>query len=282
VYLKAGTSSDVRFTLRDDTANTNLHGVSIVWSSGVPSVSTTSGSGTIYPVESLANGWYRVAITGTVVAANTNEIRITPDTIVGTGTVYAWGAQAEDAIVPSSYIKTDATTVTRNADSLYFPFTAPPQSMTVYLRGINRGLYLAESTNKRAVHIGSNNVALTSRFGLLYTSGNLVGAQFEDSSGTRTASVSAGTINVSDLVEHRGVVRADGSLIVGATINNGAEQVSAATATGTLDAPFALERLWLTGAFTSTAQNSPFAYTHVVVAAGEQTLDTMRQLAGVA
>lgn len=104
VYLKAGTSTLSSVRIVDSTAATVRHRVNVTWTAGVPSLSTNSGAGTLYPVEALANGWYRILFSATgIVAANTNAIGVYADTSLGTGTVYAWGAQVENATVPTTY-----------------------------------------------------------------------------------------------------------------------------------------------------------------------------------
>jgi hypothetical protein len=52
-----------------------------------------------------------------VVAANSHIFGIQPDDLAGTGDVYAWGFQAENLNVPTTYIKTEASTITRSADA---------------------------------------------------------------------------------------------------------------------------------------------------------------------
>ena len=127
VFLKAGTSGTTVFFLRDITALATRGTATITWTGGVPSAVASSG-GTIEAVENYGNGWYRIKLIVTgVIAANSNSLRIQPDSVVGTDTVIAWGAQAENGAFATSYIPTVASTVTRARDqcSIVAPNFAP-------------------------------------------------------------------------------------------------------------------------------------------------------------
>jgi hypothetical protein len=278
IYLKAGTSTRTLLRLRDTTAAADRLFARVTWVAGVPSVSVSTGTG--YTVESLASGWYRFLFTATgVVAANSNVCQVWPDDLLGTGTVYAWGAQAEDAVVPSSYIKTEGTTVTRNADSLYFPFTAPPQAMTVYVRGVERGTRLepgayiwqvSQSNNNPRVHL--NRTVGTARMQFQTVSS---AAAFS----TVSAPTPAADPNVGDLVEFRSILSSNGNLNLGVSLNAGAESLGAPVTGTALESAWSGQRLWIGSS--GAGSNGLFAFTHVAVAAGERSLDTMRALAGV-
>jgi hypothetical protein len=279
IYLKAGTSGRSRIQVFDSTAAVNRHVVFVTWTGGVPSIATSLGSGTLYPVEALGNGWYRIlfSVAG-IVAANTNRVAVFPDNLVGTGTVYAWGAQAEDAVVPSSYIKTENTTVTRSADSLYFPFTAPPQAMTIYVRGVHRGTryelgsYILQISgdNNQNPRVQINRPSATTP----------IHFQTVNAAGTFTTINPSGAEPVlGDLVEYRGILFANGNLGYGHTLNNGTESVSTVVTGTALEAAWAGTRLYV--GTNGSGSAGLFAITHVVVAQGEQTMATMRQLAGV-
>lgn len=280
VYLKQGTATINQVGLRDSTAAVWRHLATVTWTAGVPALATSSGAGTLYPVEALANGWYRIMLSATgVVAANANAVRIYPDTIAGTGTVYAWGAQAENAIVPSSYIKTEATTVTRNADSLYFPFTAPPQAMTVYVREVNSGNFATEADIRRYVNIGDSIVSTDPRFGLSGLTNNRFSPYYDDGVTSVSATViPSPTPVLRDLIETRAALRSDWSVLGGISVNGGAEVTGSSVASGAALA-FAQPRLYVAGL---SSQSPLSALTHVIVAAGEQSMATMRSLAGVA
>ena len=276
IYLKAGTAAATEVSLYDLTGATHRHRIRATWTAGVPTVANISGSGTIYPVEALANGWYRILFSATgVVAANTNAVIIYPATAnAASGTVYAWGAQAENAIVPSSYIKTEGTTVTRNADSFYLPFTAPQQAMTVYVRGVEQGINVSGSD--RIWHIGLTTGARAA----CRKSATLTDA-FVDSTGS-SLSTGGGSTNPATLGllrEFRTTLSAAGSITQYTSNSSGAEVAgSASTALG-LGAAWSAQRLYLNSSETTNV--GQFAFTHVAVVPGVQSMAEMRAIAGV-
>lgn len=281
VYLKAGTSTRSRFTLRDTTAGTDRVAIRISWSAGVPTLAAFSGSGTIYPVEALANGWYRILVSAEgVIAANTNEIAIFADDSAGTGTVYAWGAQAENAIVPSSYIKTEATTVTRNADSLYFPFTAPPQAMTVYVRGVENNRATDTLGGQLGIVQISDAAGSDAYFAIINRSGSVGYSSIHDPAALSISGAVGTSVTRGDLVEFAGGARASGAAFLSISVNGGATTSSADGTAQAFAGTWSGPRLYLNSQGSSNA--GQFAFTHVIVAAGEQTMATMRSLAGVA
>ena len=282
VFLKAGTSGRTVIRLRDGTAVVDRHQVRVTWTAGVPALSTATGAGTLYPVEALANGWYRILFSATgIVAANTNLFDVFPDDLAGTGTVYAWGAQAENAVMPSSYIPTTTATVTRNADSLYFPFTAPPQAMTVYVRGVEmERANSAGAADTGVIYIGSGTSGADPRFLIRKTT---IGAGYlvaHDNGITPTATTNVGSAVRGSVVEVRAVLASTGAVTVGASVNAAAESTNGPSAAQALQGAWAGTRLYLNSEANATP--GQFAFTHVVVAQGEQTMATMRQLAGVA
>ena len=114
-FIKAGTSGNTRVFLRDTTASVSRGQVDIVWTGGVPSPTVTNGS--LQSLQACPNGWYRVSVTAdSVVAANTNQFRIQPDNVSGTGDIIIWGFQAENGAFSTSYIPTTTTALTRSAD----------------------------------------------------------------------------------------------------------------------------------------------------------------------
>jgi hypothetical protein len=214
-----------------------------------------------------------------IVAANTNTVAILPGGNAGTGTVLAWGAQAEDAVVPSSYIPTVATTVTRNADSLYWALASlVPREMTVYTRGVNVGGFVVPAFSQTVCIIGSSNINTDPRLRTFVntTSGN-IGTTYDD--GTTELSVvaaQAATV-LGTVVETRQVLLATGATFVGASADGAAEVVSSTSAASTTPAAFAAARFYIAGSGNEIAK----AFTNVAIALGTKTRAEMRSIAGV-
>lgn len=91
-------------------------------------ITTTGGTGYVSSgIQSHANGWYRVWIVFTAQTTenlsiqrrviNTSGASFEVYTGDGTSGIYIWGAQLEAGTNPSSYIKTEASQVTRAADN---------------------------------------------------------------------------------------------------------------------------------------------------------------------
>jgi hypothetical protein len=247
----------------------------------------TLAASTFGAAEALSNGWWRFTVWATATGSTlSTSVRIglttsdTTTTTTGSNTtdgIYIWGAQIE-AGVPSSYIKTEGTTVTRNADSLYFPFTVPPQAMTVYVRGVNVGAYQSQTNAARVLHIGDINTGTDPRFSLVRNAGaSQVQTLYDDGVTLRSGNATPSPTPVlRDLIEHRGVLSSSWVPSSGISVNGGVEQTGTTTASGPATA-WANPRLYIAG----HADHDQFAYTHVIVAAGEQTMATMRSLAGV-
>jgi hypothetical protein len=275
-FFKAGNAALAEIEIRDATTGIAKHRIRLTWTAGVPALSSVTGAGTIYPVEGLANGWYRALFSATsVVAANNNQIRIYPTgTAQVAGTVYVWGAQAEDAAVPSSYIKTEGTTVTRNADNLYFPFTATPQALTVYVRGVERGTQTLHASFARYFQI-SNAANADPRFAILASSATSV-RSYHDTGPIDVTSTVTNTAVLNDIRELRAVLRADGATLMAAALNGTAESVASVSSTLTLATDWSGPSLYLNSAGNSFA--GMFAFTNVIIMKGQQSLTTLRDI----
>ena len=101
VFLRAGTATDSALVLRDTSAGADRLNVALAWSGGTPS--GTASAGTLVSLTDKGNGvWELKATASGVIAGNTNEWRLLPAG-AGTGTLQAWGAQAENAAASTSY-----------------------------------------------------------------------------------------------------------------------------------------------------------------------------------
>jgi hypothetical protein len=281
VFAKAGTATASTIRLFDDSGGGTRHGVTVTWTAGVPSLATALGAGTLYPVQSYGNGWYRLMFSAdSVVAANSNQVRITPSSGGAGGTCLFWGAQAEDAVVPSSYIPTAATTVTRNADSLYWALASlVPREMTVYVRSVNVETGVATGTARRVFHIGAANVATDPRFTLATGAGvQTYILTYDDGPTAVSATVTPSPVPVLfDVLEHRAVLSSGWVATLGVSVQGNAEVTTTATASGPA-AAFAEARIYLAGTTTTAAAN---AFTNLAIALGTKTRAEMRSIAGV-
>jgi len=69
-----------------------------------------------YDIEDYGNGWHRIWFETTTTGATSNFVQIYPDVQNGTGSVYAWGLQAEAGSYATSYIPTYGSSVSRVDD----------------------------------------------------------------------------------------------------------------------------------------------------------------------
>jgi hypothetical protein len=127
VFAKAGEYGFVRVEMGNNSAGAyfNLTNGTVVSQSG-------SAVGSIQPFE---DGWYRCVVTVMSIATSFNyvvapspngtSINYTGD---GTSGIFIWGAQLETGSVATSYIKTEGSTQTRNADVITDDLTLPQTS----------------------------------------------------------------------------------------------------------------------------------------------------------
>lgn len=146
IYVKQGTSTSSVIRVRDTSAAADRLLAAVTWSGTTPVITMTTGTDlTGTPQQQGTSGVYRLLFaTTSVTAANTNSLQIYPATdaalaTANIGTILVGGVQAEDALFPSSLIRTPGSaTVTRNADVLTYPTTGWMSATvgTVLLRGV--------------------------------------------------------------------------------------------------------------------------------------------------
>jgi hypothetical protein len=231
VFVKQGDTPNPNgsvIIVRDTTASAYRLRATVTWAGGVPSVSIAEGAEVRAP-EEFADGVYRLHLrAAAVVAANTNRVRVYPatETASETGDVYAGGVQAENRTVPSSYIRTTTAPGQRNAETFFADFPHAPQEMTVLAEFEEIGAILTNQA--RIFHIGSATGSADPRFSALANSGDY--ATEHDNGTTSPVATLATAPSIGDIVELRSVLRTDGSVATGQSID-GASETTASTAT---------------------------------------------------
>lgn len=284
--LKAGTAGTSKLNWTDLDAFT-VRNVTITWTNGVPTLAEdTPGlgvmAGDLFEVIALGDGWYLIASTiESVVAANDNQFALIADA-VGSGSVYAWHAQLENASMFSSPIQSEASAAARVADSLYFPFNAVPQALTAYVRQINTGSWINTGVTRRYFRLGSQSVGVPPYLEMVGSSANLaLGVTYANSPGSVSSFIGSGLASpLGTVVETAALFAADGAVTAIKAVDGGTPPVSGTpSAAHPVASAWALARLALAG---FSSGETPSAITHVVVAAGTKTMEEMRALAEVA
>lgn len=152
VYVKVfpdDTAFNLVFLMRNDTTGTNF-------SSGLWNTATNTISGG-WAIKSIGNDWYRVSYTNTTAQIiNTgNNIRLYFGATGGSKLNKdlrwgVWGAQLEAGAFPTSYIRTEASQVTRAADNV----TMTGENFSSWYRA-DEGTLFAEASSYRAAYSGT-------------------------------------------------------------------------------------------------------------------------------
>lgn len=261
VFLKPGTSAVTRFGVYSSDIADWRHLVEITWAS--LAIATVVGSGTVFPLEALAGGWYRLSISvAGVIAANTNDLYIYPAGGSGEGTCSAYFAQAENALVPSSAMGISGTRV---VDALSFTYATVAQAMTVYVKaavmgtGYGGDLYIISNAafDVPWLHVQDNGTNNGITLGRWHN-----GTAASDSTGVATASA--------DVVEWRHTLSSAGVSQLGMSVNGAAEVVGTAGTARAIGASFSATTKIIIGG----VQGPHLALQSFRIMAAEQTLAT--------
>jgi hypothetical protein len=110
-YIKNGDSNNVSLVMTSAAFPASVVNFNLV--SGT--ASGTTGAPT-FRIDNVGNGWYRCSMSVTATSSAAGACRIQSTSANAVSTFYVWGAQVEASSIPTSYIPTTATPVTRNAD----------------------------------------------------------------------------------------------------------------------------------------------------------------------
>lgn len=177
--------------------------------------------------------------------------------------------------ITTSFIRTSgASTDTRTRDQLSRTFTARPQAMTVYVRFQVRNNDFA--VNKFYLQVGS---LTTTTPRLLLDHASTFRVLHQNSGGNVNSTVSASSVLLGDIVELRGVLNANGSVLLGMARNGGSETVGSTSAAKPLATAWAQQNVILNSAGTLAVNFC--AYTHIRIVRRVRDLQYMRKLAGV-
>lgn len=111
IYIAAGTSDLSFLRVWNQSVTVEVSRVHIIWTNGVPSISTSTGGAT-YTVEKVTDSVYRVSMTFNTGANSNIACTFYPDGANGPKTVSVWGAQLEAGNEATRYILTTASATT--------------------------------------------------------------------------------------------------------------------------------------------------------------------------
>lgn len=244
VFCKQGSASIQWFRL---SGATERHRVRVTWSGGVPTLSTQSGSGTLFPPVNFGGGWWLcLANANGVLAADTNTIQMGPGSdgaVSDTGTSYFFGANAWDATFPSSY--QGPSLGTRNVDQLAWSFPYKPQPMFLLVDFIENEPPTFADTRILTICGDNENTqrlliyppAATDQYTIRHDPSAV---------GFVNATIDKNTVR-GDRMQVLGLLYADGSVKIGATKNGDAEAFSGQSAAAPLASQWSAQILGLGG-----------------------------------
>lgn len=229
-FMKAGERTWVRINTFDKAGVNRNSWVNLA----TGALGTIDGSHGVIVIPSRGSvaGWYRILLTWpSGSGANTPQVAICLATGDGISTYngdgasgfYCWGMQPEnDQPFPSSYIATDASTVTRALEYATWQLGLyPGQDLTFYLK---LWLKSKDTTTQRVLAQLGATSAVARRLVLSLLSGNLDATAVGDS-GNVSSTVSLSSFTPPGILEARVSFTAAGLLQLGMAIGGGAESL---------------------------------------------------------
>ena len=135
----------------------------------------------------------------------------------GASSMFMWGAQVDQAVSSTSYIRTDGLNLSRATDNFFGAFPHPPQEMTVYSRFLEDGT-AASDFGLYSINDAARTVPRLDVFGV--SGGNYVVRHLDGVDvSTSTPDTNALGLGLGDVVEYLAVLHADGSVEAAATVN---------------------------------------------------------------
>ena len=279
--VKEGTmpsSGNQMVGLQDDSATAwRLQLTITAWVDGKPTITATTGThlGSRY----IGNGYWALygkttsctATNNHRVYAYSNESSVTCSGDCPTITVYR--VNVYNDVVPRYSLVSQSGDPA--AETFYADFVAPPQAMTVYAKFQDAGT-LANSL-QGIVHIGGSGATTGARFQIVSPSatayrvlhGNGVDASV-------TADISSSAAVWANVVELRGVLNADGSVLIGQSLDSGTETTNSTATTRSLASAWNDSRIYIGSRGTATQDVG--VHQAVKVARGVKTMAEMRAL----
>lgn len=247
------------------------------WVAGKPTV--TADTGTYLGSRYIGNGFWAVyGKTASVTAANAHRVYVYSNETDNSNSpaieVYRVNVY-NDAAPRYSLVSQSGDPA---AETFYEDFVAVPQAMTVYAKVMgDAGLDESASESNGLVHIGSTGASTDPRVSLYAVSGTNFIFAHDNGTNERTSTIASSAAVWGDTVELRGVVNANGSVLLGQSINAGTETTGSTSATSVVNADaWAADRIYI-GSRGSNNQGVAVVYA-VKVARGVQTMAQMRAL----
>ena len=239
---------------------------------GSGTIQMTMDNGSTWTAVTVTSDWTRVNIPTQTLANPTVGFRV----VTNADAIAVDFVQNENGAFQSSPIAVTTVAVTRASETLSFPFVAPPQEMTVFVKFTERGT-IDSSADDRVVQIGKNDD--TAPRLILYNDNATTKYRVYHQAavgGANVRSTAAANPSIGDTVELRGVMGADGSVFLGQSINSAAEAVATTSAALTPAAAWSGQLVNVNSVGTTLVGHN--AFQSIKIARGTKTLAEMRIL----